>query len=115
MLIHDLNAENILKPRYNKLGLIIYQKNIIQELEQFIFLNNLPLYPIKSIWIYVWIQFFRFENKDKDAEMIRREELLYKYFDMLDDDDIISLYNIYQNDFKMFGYSFEFRGLKLNV
>ena len=33
---------------------------------------------------------------------------------MLDDDDIQDLYKIYQNDFKMFGYKFKFRGLKLN-
>ena len=59
--------------------------------------------------------FLRFENKDKDSEKMSREELLYKYFNLLDDDDIVSLYNIYQNDFKMFGYSFQFRGLKLNV
>ena len=44
-----------------------------------------------------------------------REELLFKYFDLLDDDEILSLYSIYENDFKMFGYTFQFRGLRLNL
>ena len=44
-----------------------------------------------------------------------REELLFKYFDLLDDDEILSLYKIYENDFKMFGYTFQFRGLRLNL
>ena len=58
--------------------------------------------------------FCRWENKDKDGDEMSRKELLYKYFNMLDDDDILDLYKIYQNDFKMFGYKFKFRGLKLN-
>ena len=45
---------------------------------------------------------------------LRKEDLVAKYFSMLDDDDIIALYNIYYDDFQMFGYQFEFRGLKLN-
>ena len=44
-----------------------------------------------------------------------REELLFKYFDLLDDDEILELFTIYENDFKMFGYSFQFRGLRLNL
>jgi len=56
----------------------------------------------------------RWENKDKDGDEMSRKELLYKYFNMLDEDDILDLYKIYQNDFKMFGYRFKFRGLKLN-
>ena len=57
----------------------------------------------------------RWENKDRDQETVTREELLASYFSLLDDDEILALYNIYQHDFKMFGYSFQFRGLKLNV
>jgi hypothetical protein len=33
----------------------------------------------------------------------------------LDDDDIQALYSIYYDDFQMFGYQFEFRGLRLNM
>ena len=58
---------------------------------------------------------FRWENKDKDKEKLTGEELLFKYFDLLDDDEILSLYKIYENDFKMFGYTFQFRGLRLNL
>jgi hypothetical protein len=46
---------------------------------------------------------------------LKKEEVVAKYFDMLDDDDIMALYNIYQDDFKMFGYQFQFRGLRLNM
>jgi hypothetical protein len=38
-----------------------------------------------------------------------------KYFQQLDDDDIQALYSIYYDDFQMFGYQFEFRGLRLNM
>ena len=46
---------------------------------------------------------------------LRKEEVVARYFDMLDDDDILALYDIYQDDFKMFGYQFQFRGLRLNM
>ena len=39
--------------------------------------------------------------------------LINKYFSILDDDEILELYKIYENDFKMFGYNFNFRGLSL--
>ena len=70
---------------------------------------------LKALVKIVWNIFTRWENKDKDKERLTREELLFKYFDLLDDDEILSLYSIYENDFKMFGYTFQFRGLRLNL
>ena len=57
----------------------------------------------------------RWENRDKDAETTSREKLLFQYFNLLDDDEIQDLYNIYESDFKLFGYSFQFRDLRLNL
>ena len=59
--------------------------------------------------------FIRWENRDKDGEITSREKLLFQYFNLLDDDEIEELYNIYENDFKLFGYSFQFRDLRLNI
>ncbi len=43
----------------------------------------------------------------------RSEENVTKtYFDTLDDEDIVALYEMYEWDFKMFGYEFEFRKMK---
>ena len=89
MIALDLNATSILRPRYKSFGFIL-----------------LNLFTIDT---------FRWENKDKDKEKLTREELIFKYFDLLDDDEILSLYSIYENDFKMFGYTFQFRGLRLNL
>ena len=57
--------------------------------------------------------FCRWENKDKDGLEIDKVNLINKYFSILDDDEILELYKIYENDFKMFGYNFNFRGLSL--
>ena len=57
--------------------------------------------------------FCRWENKDKDGLEIAKMNLINKYFSILDDDEILELYKIYENDFKMFGYNFNFRGLSL--
>jgi hypothetical protein len=46
---------------------------------------------------------------------MKKAELVAKYFQQLDDDDIQALYSIYYDDFQMFGYQFEFRGLRLNM
>ncbi len=46
---------------------------------------------------------------------LKKAELVAKYFQQLDDDDIQALYSIYYDDFQMFGYQFEFRGLRLNM
>ena len=39
-------------------------------------------------------------------------KLLQVYFEMLSDEDIRKLYNIYEADFKQFQYNFDFRGIK---
>ena len=39
-------------------------------------------------------------------------KLLQVYFEMLSDEDIRKLYNIYEVDFKQFQYNFDFRGIK---
>lgn len=53
--------------------------------------------------------------ENRNDEGFKKEEIVGKYFSLLDDDDIKSLYEIYKDDFLAFGYQFEFRGLKLNV
>jgi len=55
----------------------------------------------------------RWENSNKKD--LAREEIITKYFSMLDNQQILQLYEIYKDDFTMFGYQFQFRGLKLNV
>ena len=57
--------------------------------------------------------FCRWENRDKDGLEIDKVNLINKYFSILDDDEILELYKIYENDFKMFGYNFNFRELSL--
>ena len=57
----------------------------------------------------------RKENVDKDSEDMAREKLIFKYLNILDDDEITSLYKIYENDFKMFNYTFQFRSLRFNL
>ena len=75
-------------------------------------------YIFNNIGLKCNITFFsytRWENRDKDGEVTSREKLLFKYFNLLDDDEIQDLYNIYENDFKLFGYNFQFRDLRLNI
>ena len=83
-----------------------------------------------SIWLD--IKSFRWENKNSN-ENISKEEVLAKYFSQvgnrqllnqnyksffiilqLSDIDIQRLYKIYENDFKLFGYSFRIRNMKFN-
>ena len=54
----------------------------------------------------------RWENRNDEG--LHKEEILGKYFSLLDDQDINALYKIYEDDFKLFGYQFKFRGLNLN-
>ena len=54
----------------------------------------------------------RWENKNQ--EELAKDELLNKYFSILDDDEIQDLYKIYEDDFRLFGYQFEYRSIKLN-
>jgi len=56
----------------------------------------------------------RWDNKIND-EGLSKGEILYKYFNLLDDDDIRKLYRIYEDDFVLFGFQFKFRGLHFNA
>ena len=55
----------------------------------------------------------RWENRDDGG--LAKQEILAKYFSLLDDEDIQDLYRIYQDDFKMFDYTFEYKNFKLNT
>lgn len=55
----------------------------------------------------------RWENRNDKG--LAKEELLGMYFNMLDDQDITALYEIYKDDFKMFGYQFEYKHFRLNM
>jgi len=55
----------------------------------------------------------RWENRNDEG--LKKEEILGKYFSLLDDQDIDGLYKIYEDDFKMFGYQFQYRNLAFNV
>ena len=55
----------------------------------------------------------RWENRNDDG--MEKEEVLGKYFNMLNDEEITALYKIYENDLKLFGYTFQYRGLKINM
>jgi len=55
----------------------------------------------------------RWENRNDEG--LHKEEILGKYFSLLDDQDINALYRIYEDDFKMFGYQFQYRNLVYNT
>jgi len=55
----------------------------------------------------------RWENKNT-KDNISKEEILGKYFSLLTDQEIMKLYKIYEDDFRNFGYKFNFRSLKLS-
>ena len=55
----------------------------------------------------------RWENRNDEG--LKKEEILGKYFSLLDDQDIDGLYKIYEDDFKMFGYQFQYRNLAFNI
>ena len=55
----------------------------------------------------------RWENRNDVG--LSKEELLNKYFNILDDNEIQDLYKMYEEDFVLFDYKFEYRGLKLNI
>lgn len=44
---------------------------------------------------------------------MKYDDLTKKYFEQLDDRDIMDLYKIYEHDFKLFGYEFSFRNITL--
>ena len=52
-------------------------------------------------------------NKSSNDTKLSHEEITMKYFQTLDDEDIMVLYHIYEKDFKFFGYSFRIGNLTL--
>jgi hypothetical protein len=81
---------------------IIHFENIEQEEKYFVEdLNAADL--ITSKW----------ENSNKMN--ISNEEIVEEYFKLLTDKEIKKLYKIYEKDFFLFNYQFEFRGMKFNV
>ena len=42
-------------------------------------------------------------------------EVVAAYFELLSNEEIKKLYKIYENDFLLFNYQFEFREMKFNV
>ncbi len=44
---------------------------------------------------------------------LKNEDLTRTYFEQLSDSDIMALYKIYEFDFKLFGYRFQFRNISL--
>ncbi|XP_023335026.1 carbohydrate sulfotransferase 8 [Eurytemora carolleeae] len=55
----------------------------------------------------------RWENRNDEG--FKKEELVGKYFSLLNDSEIEKLYQIYKDDFQLFGYQFQFRDIKLNM
>ena len=55
----------------------------------------------------------KWENRNDKG--LDKSELTRTYFEMLSDQDIEKLFNIYQTDFQMFGYRFQFREKKYNI
>lgn len=51
-------------------------------------------------------------NKNQ-ASNVKNDELTLLYFNLLTDDEILALYNIYKFDFQLFGYEFRIRNLTL--
>ena len=71
--------------------------------------NNIYYCSILLVFIFI---FNRWENKNS-KEKASKEEVLGSYFNLLTDEEIKSLYKIYEDDFLNFGYKFAYRTLKL--
>ena len=54
----------------------------------------------------------RWDNPTR-VEGFDEEDVTKKYFQMLDINDVKALYKIYERDFRMFGYEYTFKQLKL--
>ena len=84
----------------------------------------------RGIWLVIlWIEFSKFliinwylfsevikpqwENSNK--RNISDTDLLTAYFELLSNEEIKKLYNIYKPDFEQFNYSFEFREITYNM
>ena len=104
--VETLNASNVVQPRYK----------ISFTLEQYL-LYIIILYAWNSmtLWLKCYKNIFifnRWENKNS-KEKASKEEVLGSYFNLLTDEEIKSLYKIYEDDFLNFGYKFAYRTLKL--
>ena len=55
----------------------------------------------------------RWENRNDRG--LTKDEIVNTYFELLDDDEVAKLYEVYKDDFKVFGYTFEFRGVTFNA
>jgi len=55
----------------------------------------------------------RWENRNDEG--LAKEDILSKYFDLLDDEEVEALYEIYKDDFLMFGYQFKYKHFRFNV
>ena len=84
---------------------LLWLANLFLRLKKTQFSWNCNSYPI--------ITLFRWENKNT-KDNISKEEILGKYFSLLTDQEIMKLYKIYEDDFRNFGYKFNFRSLKLS-
>ena len=55
----------------------------------------------------------RWENRNDGG--LEKEIILSKYFDLLDDEEVEALYEIYKDDFLMFGYQFKYKHFRFNI
>ena len=56
----------------------------------------------------------KWENSNKKRN-ITDQQLIEAYFDLLSNNEIKRLYEIYRLDFKQFNYTFTFRGITYNA
>ena len=56
-------------------------------------------YRMKPIW----------ENEHKGGRELKEADIVEKYFDLLTENDINQLVNLYRPDFIMFNYTFSYR------
>lgn len=99
---HWMRSSEYCSPCQFSFNYILQFRNIAQE-EKFVLDEIDEKRVIEQKWV------------NKNAADLSKEELISMYFNLLDDSQIISLYNIYEDDFKLFGYQFQFRGHKLNA
>lgn len=84
---------------------VIKFEDLSQESQEFLKVTNLKQFISDDIWD-------RHLNPNRPKEM-SSEEITAKYFGQLSDDDIHKLYGIYQDDFNLFDYRFNFRNISL--
>ena len=54
----------------------------------------------------------RWENRNDMG--LPKEDIVNTYFSLLDEEDVVRLYELYEDDFLMFGYQFKFNRLAFN-